>query len=99
MKIGLVVGRFYTGLVGFLGRHKNVNPDGTKSTPTTNSLIVLPREILAINSPTNGDQESHQVLYKSVQPPSQFSFLFVAFIFVLGNTTGLLKSLVENCYY
>ena len=51
-----------------------VKPVGTRSTPMTNSLIVLPFEILAIKSPTNGDQDSHQAQYSSVQPPSQLSF-------------------------
>ena len=38
---------------------KNVKPAGMKSTPRMNSRIVLPLEILAINIPTNGDQDIH----------------------------------------
>src|SRR5699024_4427351 len=33
---------------------------GTSSTPATNCRIVRPREIRAMNTPTNGDQEIHQ---------------------------------------
>src|SRR5690606_7738893 len=40
--------------------HRNVNTVGTMSTPNTNSLTVRPREMRAINMPTNGDQEIHQ---------------------------------------
>ena len=40
--------------------HKKVKPAGTKSTPTMNSRIVRPREMRAMNMPTNGDQEIHQ---------------------------------------
>jgi hypothetical protein len=33
--------------------------EGTKIVPKINSLMVLPRETLAINIPTNGDQDIH----------------------------------------
>ena len=33
---------------------------GTSSTPLTNWRIVRPREMRAMNMPTNGVQESHQ---------------------------------------
>ena len=33
--------------------------EGTKIVPKINSLMVLPRETLAINMPTNGDQDIH----------------------------------------
>ena len=39
--------------------HKKVKPVGTSSTPMANSRTVRPREIRAINMPTNGDQEIH----------------------------------------
>src|SRR5690606_5149105 len=39
---------------------KNVVSDGASSTPAMNSRIVRPREIRAINIPTNGDQLIHQ---------------------------------------
>src|SRR6056300_1561987 len=38
---------------------RNVKPEGTSSTPRMNSRIVRPREIRAINMPTNGDHEIH----------------------------------------
>ncbi len=34
--------------------------DGTSTTTVTNSRIVRPREIFAMNMPTNGDHEIHQ---------------------------------------
>src|SRR3546814_20520485 len=34
--------------------HRNVKSDGTISTPSTNSRIVRPREIPALNNPTKG---------------------------------------------
>ena len=37
---------------------KNVNPAGISNTPSTNSRIVRPREILATNMPTNGTRKS-----------------------------------------
>ncbi|MNU02327.1 hypothetical protein D3C72_2459960 [compost metagenome] len=37
-----------------------VKPAGTSSTPQTNSRMVRPREMRAMNSPTNGDQAIHQ---------------------------------------
>ena len=40
--------------------HSRVKAVGTSSTPVTNSRMVRPREIRAMNSPTNGDQASHQ---------------------------------------
>ena len=39
---------------------RKVKPAGIKSTPRMNSRMVLPREILAMNMPTNGDQDIHQ---------------------------------------
>ena len=39
---------------------KKVISVGTKSTPSTNSLIVRPLDIRAINMPTNGDHAIHQ---------------------------------------
>src|SRR5690606_26993253 len=39
---------------------KNVNPAGMKRTATTNSRTVRPREMRAMNMPTNGDQEIDQ---------------------------------------
>src|SRR5690606_23284265 len=39
---------------------KKVKAAGTSSTPTMNSRTVLPRDIRAMNMPTNGDQEIHQ---------------------------------------
>lgn len=40
---------------------------GISRTQTTNSRIVRPREILAMNRPTNGAQEIHQTQYMMVQ--------------------------------
>ncbi len=40
--------------------HTSVKPVGTNSTPRTNSRIVRPREMRAMNMPTKGDQEIHQ---------------------------------------
>src|SRR5699024_5933875 len=40
---------------------------GASSTPVTNCLIVLPLDTLAINIPTNVDQEIHQAQSKMVQ--------------------------------
>jgi len=37
-----------------------VKPDGTSSTPIRNSRTVRPREMRAMNIPTNGDQAIHQ---------------------------------------
>jgi hypothetical protein len=37
-----------------------VSSAGTNSTPPMNSRIVRPREMRAMNMPTNGDQEIHQ---------------------------------------
>ena len=39
---------------------KKIKRDGARSTPTTNSLIVRPREIRAMNIPTKGAQAIHQ---------------------------------------
>ncbi|MNP22588.1 hypothetical protein D3C76_1152670 [compost metagenome] len=51
--------------------HSKVKPAGTKRTPQTNSRMVLPREMRAMNSPTKGDQDNHQPQYSKVQPPIQ----------------------------
>ncbi len=40
--------------------HRKVKPDGTNSTPIRNSRTVRPREMRAMNMPTNGDQAIHQ---------------------------------------
>ncbi len=40
--------------------HRKVNSTGTSRTPVTNSRMVRPREIRAMNMPTKGDQEIHQ---------------------------------------
>ena len=40
--------------------HRKVNPAGTSSTFNRNSRTVRPREIRAMNIPTNGDQAIHQ---------------------------------------
>ncbi len=40
--------------------HRKVKATGATSTPITNSLRVLPREILAMKSPTKGAQLIHQ---------------------------------------
>ena len=55
-------------------RFLKAHPDNGKAcrdeeNPTINSRILRPRETLAINIPTNGDQEIHQAQYKIVQPP------------------------------
>src|SRR5699024_496068 len=42
-------------------------PDGTSATTMTNSRMVRPREILAMNMPTNGDQEIHHAHSSVVQ--------------------------------
>src|SRR5690606_36156172 len=49
----------------------SVKPVGTSSTPLTNSRMVRPREMRAMNSPTNGDHAIHQPQENSVQPPIQ----------------------------
>ncbi|MNC47312.1 hypothetical protein D3C75_963650 [compost metagenome] len=51
--------------------HSKVKPAGTNSTPQTNSRMVRPREIRAMNKPTKGDQDNHQPQYSKVQPPIQ----------------------------
>ena len=40
--------------------HSTHTEAGTTSTTVTNWRMERPREILAMNMPTNGDQESHQ---------------------------------------
>ncbi len=40
--------------------HRMHTEAGTTSTTVTNWRMVRPREILAMNMPTNGDHESHQ---------------------------------------
>jgi len=40
--------------------HSRVKPAGTSITPRANSRIDRPREMRAMNMPTNGDQEIHQ---------------------------------------
>ncbi len=40
--------------------HNRVKAVGTSNTPLTNSRIVRPREMRAMNRPTKGDQASHQ---------------------------------------
>ena len=50
---------------------KKVNMVGTIITPKTNWRIVRPRLILAMNRPTNGDQEIVQPKMNSVQLPIQ----------------------------
>ncbi|MNC67623.1 hypothetical protein D3C75_1181330 [compost metagenome] len=40
--------------------HRKVKAVGTSSTPMTNSRTVRPREMRAMNMPTNGDQAIHQ---------------------------------------
>src|SRR5699024_12569868 len=47
--------------------HRKVTSVGTSNTPETNSRTVRPREIRAMNTPTNGDQEIHQTQKKMVQ--------------------------------
>ena len=39
---------------------KKVKTVGTSNTPSTNSRTVRPREMRAMNMPTNGDHEIHQ---------------------------------------
>ena len=46
---------------GLIEYHIKTIKDGTKRTPTINSLIVLPYEILAINNETKGAHANHQV--------------------------------------
>ena len=55
---------------------KKVKPAGIKSTPPTKLRMVRPREMRAMNIPTNGDQAIHQPQYAMVQPPSQPSVIF-----------------------
>ena len=38
---------------------RNVKPDGTSNTPRINSRMVRPREMRAMNMPTNGDHDTH----------------------------------------
>lgn len=38
----------------------SVKPAGTSSTPLTNSRMVRPREMRAMNRPTKGDHAIHQ---------------------------------------
>jgi len=40
--------------------HKKVTSVGTRRTPATNSRIVLPREMRAMKTPTNGAHDIHQ---------------------------------------
>ncbi len=40
--------------------HAKVKPSGMNSTPKTNSRIVRPREMRAMNRPTKGAQAIHQ---------------------------------------
>ncbi|MNV60614.1 hypothetical protein D3C71_1530840 [compost metagenome] len=40
--------------------HSRLKAVGISSTPTTNSRTVRPREMRAMNMPTNGDQDTHQ---------------------------------------
>ncbi len=47
-------------MVPKIANHTNEPKAGTSNTPVTNSLIVLPREIRAMNTPTNGAQAIHQ---------------------------------------
>ena len=51
--------------------HSRLKAVGTSSTPMTNSRMVRPREMRAMNMPTKGDQEIHQAQYRMVQPPNQ----------------------------
>src|SRR5690606_20175602 len=51
--------------------HNIANNDGTINTPATNSRIVRPLEILAINNPINGAHEMCQAQKKIVFVPSQ----------------------------
>src|SRR5690606_19863434 len=46
--------------------HRKVTIAGRKSTPSINSRMVLPLEILAIKVPTKGDHDAHQPQYMSV---------------------------------
>lgn len=39
--------------------HTRLNAVGTSSTPITNWRIVRPREMRAMNMPTNGDHDTH----------------------------------------
>src|SRR5574344_275658 len=43
--------------------HKRLKAVGTNRTPRINSRRVRPREMRAMNRPTNGDQEIHQAQY------------------------------------
>ena len=47
--------------------HAKIKPSGINITPKTNSRKVRPREMRAINSPTNGAQATHQAQKKIVQ--------------------------------
>ncbi|MNE79493.1 hypothetical protein D3C80_1759840 [compost metagenome] len=40
--------------------HRKVKAEGTSNTPIRNSRTVRPREMRAMNMPTNGDQAIHQ---------------------------------------
>src|SRR5690606_41804973 len=51
---------WYSALLPYTVIHRKVKPSGTSSTPTTNSRTVRPREIRAMNMPTNGDHATHQ---------------------------------------
>ena len=44
-----------------------MKPSGMNITPKTNSRKVRPREMRAMNSPTNGAQATHQAQKKMVQ--------------------------------
>ena len=46
-------------IVPNIANHRNDHIAGTKLTPIINSLIVLPFDILAIKTPTNGAQAIH----------------------------------------
>ena len=43
-----------------IANQTRLTSDGTSSTPVTNWRIVRPREMRAMNMPTNGVQDSHQ---------------------------------------
>ncbi len=46
--------------------HAKIKPNGINITPNTNSRKVRPREMRAINSPTNGAHATHQAQKKIV---------------------------------
>ena len=48
--------------------------DGMPSTPMTNSRTERPREIRAMNDPTNGEKAQHQHQMNTVHMPFQLSF-------------------------